>query len=245
MLRSIKSLYGYKILAKDGEIGRVDEFYFDDVAWIIRYLVVDMGTWQMPGRKVLISPASFERPDWESETFSVGLTREKVINSPDIDVDKPVTHQYQIELDEYYGFRGQQWHSSQYFESLPLPGTEDEQKDTTEAEEGENPDLRSTKEVTGYHIEADEEEEVGRLDDFMVDDKDWSIRYLVVDTEEGMPGKMVLIPSDWIRAINWSTERVFVNLSSELIKKSPGYDPSALLSPEYVSRFSDYYARPK
>ena len=55
MLRSMKDLEGYEIRATDGPIGHVEDFYFDDAAWVIRYLVVDTGTW-LSGRKVLISP---------------------------------------------------------------------------------------------------------------------------------------------------------------------------------------------
>src|SRR5687767_2340606 len=55
MLRNIKDLRGYVIRAIDGTIGKVDDFYFDDEDWGIRYLVVDTGSW-LSGRKVLISP---------------------------------------------------------------------------------------------------------------------------------------------------------------------------------------------
>ena len=57
MLRPVKSILNYKILATDGEIGSVQDLYFDDHSWTIRYLVVDTGTW-LPGRQVLISPRS-------------------------------------------------------------------------------------------------------------------------------------------------------------------------------------------
>ena len=43
MLRSILSLRGFSIGAKDGEIGKVHSFLFDDRGWAIRYLVVDTG----------------------------------------------------------------------------------------------------------------------------------------------------------------------------------------------------------
>ena len=45
MLRSVSELTGYSILATDGQIGKVAEFYFDDITWTIRYLVVDTGNW--------------------------------------------------------------------------------------------------------------------------------------------------------------------------------------------------------
>jgi len=44
MLRSINDLRGLTIRATDGEIGSVDQFFFDDERWSIRYLVVNTGT---------------------------------------------------------------------------------------------------------------------------------------------------------------------------------------------------------
>jgi hypothetical protein len=43
MMRSANQLQGYTVLATNGQIGEVHEFYFDDKDWIIRYLVVDTG----------------------------------------------------------------------------------------------------------------------------------------------------------------------------------------------------------
>jgi len=45
MLRSIKQLYGDELKAKDGEIGHIKDFYFDDQNWAVRYVVVDTGSW--------------------------------------------------------------------------------------------------------------------------------------------------------------------------------------------------------
>ena len=53
MLRSISQLYGNKLAASDGEIGHVKDFYFDDHAWAIRYLIVHTGE-SPDARKLLI-----------------------------------------------------------------------------------------------------------------------------------------------------------------------------------------------
>ena len=53
MLRSMKDLENFTISATDGEIGHLKDFYFDDDAWVVRYLVVDAGSW-LSSRKVLI-----------------------------------------------------------------------------------------------------------------------------------------------------------------------------------------------
>lgn len=49
MLRSMNNLEDYAIRATDGTIGHVKDFYFDDQAWVIRYLVVDTNTLRAQG----------------------------------------------------------------------------------------------------------------------------------------------------------------------------------------------------
>jgi len=83
MLRNITELRGYTILATDGHIGTVDDFYFDDEDWTIRYLVVDTGGW-LSGRKVLISPLSLGRPDFPGRLLPVSLTKAQVEHSPEM-----------------------------------------------------------------------------------------------------------------------------------------------------------------
>jgi len=50
MLKKAKTLKGYKLNSRDGEIGSVKEFYFDDRHWTIRYLVADTGDWLTESR---------------------------------------------------------------------------------------------------------------------------------------------------------------------------------------------------
>src|SRR5450432_255726 len=62
MLRSVQDLQGVVVEGVDGQIGRARDFYFDDEAWAIRFLVVDTGAW-LEGRKVLIPQIAIGRPD--------------------------------------------------------------------------------------------------------------------------------------------------------------------------------------
>src|SRR5687767_8958197 len=103
MMRHVKELHGLDIVATDGEIGSVEEFYFDDDRWTIRYLVVDTGMW-LPGRKVLISPISIGRADWNARTLSLSVTRQQVRDSPDADTHKPLSRRYEAEYHRYYGY---------------------------------------------------------------------------------------------------------------------------------------------
>jgi len=99
----MKDLKGLAIEAKDGDIGEVNDFIFDDNAWTVRYLVVDTNRW-LPGRKVLISPVVVCRADWEGKKLPVSLTREQVQNSPDIRVDEGLSAQDEIKYFDYYGW---------------------------------------------------------------------------------------------------------------------------------------------
>lgn len=49
MLTNNVDLKGLVIRATDGELGKVEELYFDDESWAIRYLTVETGGW-LPGR---------------------------------------------------------------------------------------------------------------------------------------------------------------------------------------------------
>src|ERR1700690_440690 len=100
MLRSMKELEDCAIRATDGIIGSVKDVYFDDKAWVIRYLVVDTGSW-LSSRKGLISPIAIGPPDWIGKVLPVSITKEQVKNSPAIDPDKPVSRQHEI---RYLGY---------------------------------------------------------------------------------------------------------------------------------------------
>jgi hypothetical protein len=103
MLRSIKQLYGGKLHASDGEIGHVKEFYFDDQKWVVRYAVVDTGSWLL-GRQVLIAPHAFGMLDQNTAFLLVNLTRQEIEKSPPIESHKPVSRQYEEEYFRYYGW---------------------------------------------------------------------------------------------------------------------------------------------
>ena len=103
--------------------------------------------------------------------------------------------------------------------------------------------LRSTNEVTGYHIEA-ADGEIGHVEDFIVDDETWAIRYLEVDTRNWWPGKKVLVSPQWIDNVSWPDSKVYVHLSRETIKNGPEYIESMPISREFEKRLYGHYGRP-
>lgn len=245
MLRSIKGLKGYSLLASDGEIGKVNDFFFDDVSWTIRYLVADTGGW-LPGRRVLISPVALGRPDWGTQVLPVSLTRQQIENSPDIDTHKPVSRQHEIELSRQFNwpvYWGDPYGAPGALNMFPPPPAQTEGT-IAHPEPTGDPHLQNVKEVLGYNIAA-KDGAVGHLDDLIVDDATWIIRYLVVDTGKWLPDKKVLISSQWVEKTVWAEENIAVNLTRETIRSSPPFDPEAPVNREYEIALYDYYGRPK
>jgi len=245
MLRSMKALMNYGLLATDGKFGAVDDFLFDDDAWTVRYLVANTGGW-LRGRLVLISPAALEQPDYQSHLFPVDLTRDQIEQGPSILSDAPVARQKELELARHYNWP-MYWAIDGLggFGAAPIVTLIGPPQGQARPEEEEgNPHLRSVREVRGYRIHATDGD-IGHVDDFIVDDANWVIRYLVVDTRNWLPGRRVLLACDWIEEVSWLDTRVAVRHSREEIKNSPEYDPSAPVNREYEEVLHDYYGRPK
>jgi len=181
----------------------------------------------LSGRKVLISLAALNKPDWESRTFSVNLTCEQVRNSPDIDTERPVFRQHEVLLHEYYQWP-LYWESSYVgtFGLTPYPlFVEPMPAESSESEKKDDPHLRSTRQVTDYVVHATDSE-IGHVTDFLVDDETWEIHSLVIDTGEWLPGRKALISRERIKSINWADRGVHVDVSRESIKNSPEFDVS-------------------
>ncbi|MEO7048495.1 MAG: PRC-barrel domain-containing protein [Ferruginibacter sp.] len=225
MQRNIKSLIGFAMKATDEEIGKVEEFYFDDKTWSIRYLVVKTGSW-MFGRSVLISPIALQKPDWDRRDFPTILTKEQISNSPDTDIHKPVSRQHEIALYEHYTWQPY-WASGFYAGGLwgVMPAAplfdkriiKDENSTANVQVDNDDLHLRSTNQVTGYHIHSSDGE-IGHVNDFVIDDKTWQILYFVIDTHNWIGGKKVLIAVENIKGVIWEESKVVVNISTAAVK---------------------------
>lgn len=263
MLVSVRDLEDLAIQATDGDIGSVHDFYFDDRSWTIRYLVVDTGSW-LPGRRVLVSPMSVREARWSDRRLSVALTKAQVEGSPDIDTARPISRQHELLFTGYYGL-APYWDGPYRWGAVPDPvtpghaapagdpmvaralereGLENVGPPHLEGrhlrDEHGDADLRSAREVIGHRIEA-ADGEIGHVEDFLVDDRTWAVRYMVIDTRNWWPGKKVLIAPEWIGEMSWPDARVTVNMTRDQIRNAPEYDPSRPLEPEEERRLLDHY----
>ena len=245
MLRSLLSMKGDVLLATNGEIGRCEDFIFDDRHWTVRYMQADTGRW-LPKRKVLISPISLGEPDWESRRLPVQLTKEQIESAPDLDKDAPISALHEIHYFRYFGW-SYYWSGAGAWGryALPQPLAEQPEEELGKHDEREvgHRHLHSAQDVKGYHIDATDGA-IGHVEDLIVDDATWTIRYLVIDTRNWLPGRKVLIPPLWAESMSWTERTVSIDMTRDQIRQSPEYDPSAPVNREYEARLYDYYGRP-
>jgi hypothetical protein len=248
VLTNATRLKGLVVRAVDGELGTVNEFYFDDDTWAIRYLLVDTGGW-LGGREVLISPFSVIAADLLTGRLDVALTKKQVEHSPDIDTHKPVSRQHEAAYLGYYEYPyywggPYLWGPAAYPGGfVPAPRAATEAMAERVRRESSDSHLRSSKAVTGYSIEA-VDGEIGHLDGFVVDDEAWAIRYIEVATRNWWPGKKVLVSPGWIERVSWTDSSVYVGLSRGAIQDGPEYVESAPITREYENRLYFHYGRP-
>ena len=246
LLQKTHKMERYSLLAVDGVIGSVEELYFDEATWAVRYLVVNTGGW-LKGRHVLISPVAVGEVDEEQGTINVELTRDQIENSPPVSANRPVSRQYEVEYYQYYdwtpywvfGPLGGYPMSGTSMATPPTPG----EVETPGTPGKEDTHLHSTAEVNGYAIAA-QDGDIGHVDDFIVDIQYWVIRYLEIDTRNWWPGKHVLVNPDWIEDISWTEHTVSLDLNREAIKGAPGFDHTKEINRDFETRLFRYYGRP-
>jgi hypothetical protein len=249
MLWHASAIDGYAIEASDGDIGTVSDFLFDDVSWLVRWLVVDTGNW-LSGRKVLLPPSVLGQLDAKEQVFAVKLTMQQIKDSPEIDTDRPVSRQMETSVYDYYGW-SPYWGAGFYMGGYgyipggmaesPYLGARRRHEEIAEAQASrDDVHLRSVEAVTGYHIHASDGE-IGHVEDFLIEDADWSVHYLVVDTKNWWPGKKVLVSSRSAGEIDWMDRLVNLDVSRQKIKDSPAYDATMTIDRAYDEKLLTYY----
>ncbi len=214
MERTINGLVGCRMAARDGDVGKVAEVYFDDESWSVRYLVLETDDW-LSGRKVLIAPVALIEDGCKNGAFRVSLTQDQIRHSPGIDTDKPVSRQQEIELYGHYAWKGY-WESGFYAWGL---GTVVDGLPEKGKRLGADLHLRSSLYVTGFHVHGTDGE-LGRIVDFVIDDQTWKVRSLVVDTGHLPGGKKVLVTVDHIMPMQWNDSEVYLDETKTGIEES-------------------------
>jgi len=174
MLHLAQKIAGVTVSGTDGEIGTLEDFYFEEAGWNVRYLLVDTGSW-FNGKRVLLSPSAVQG-DWGRTGVHVNLSRDDVRKSPALDDEA-------------------------------MPDVADERLD-------------SVKTTSGYHIRA-RNGEIGHVDDFLIGQDSWRIRYLLVDTSNWIGGRSVIVSSEAVERVDKEDNQIYVDADRDAIKNAP------------------------
>lgn len=229
MLIEARTLMGFGLECQDGDIGTVTDALVDDRQWSVRYLVADAGGW-LPGRTVLIAPHAVRSVSSSLRRIGITVTRQQIAESPALLSHQPVSRTFEAAYCAHF-----RW---------PLPGGGSDSREPapasardpdhvvdrlTPSSADRMPKLRSARDIIGHHIHASDGE-IGRVEDVIIDDWTWAIRYLVADTQNWWPGAMVMIAPAYIERVRWDERTITVSLTRAAISTSrpddgPSYDP--------------------
>lgn len=256
MIHTFEQIQACVIQAQDGSIGQVSDLLFDDQSWVVRYLVVETGSW-LQSRKVLISPISVLACHWDIATIEVALTRQQVKDSPDIDVHQPVSRQQELSYLSHFGYPMYWggdgiWGAGVYpgglmsgINLVPIPVHSDDQDVSTIENQPEraDPHLRSVASVIGYQIKA-QDGDIGHVAGMLIDHTQWIIRYLVLNTSNWWLGHDLLIPPQWATDIDWASAKVTVPLMRQTIQDAPHYNADLQVTLEQELDIYRHYGQP-
>jgi hypothetical protein len=217
-LHHARELERYTLRARDGDIGRIRDCYFDARTWDMRYLVVEAGDW--PGaRPVVISPEAFAAPIWADHVIPVGLTMDEVEDSPPLETDGPLPAQYESQLREHFGW-------PEYRDDPTRPS-----------------ELHRMNAVMGARLRA-VDGDIGHISGFLFDEVAWTIRFFVADTGNWLSGRRVLLAPAWVKAIDWPDRTLSVDVDREAVRQSPRYEADGIPASDYLADLHFHYRKP-
>ena len=226
MLKSFNQLYGESLYSTDGGIGHVRDFYFDDHQWAVRYVVAETGPW-LKGRLVLISPHAIINSFQEGRGLVVNLTRQQIEQSPPIDSHKLVSRQFEAEYYRYYGWPAY-WDGGEMRGASTLPLASpfnlipEEKIVHVHHHTGVNRHLRSTQALGSYLIQTDEGA-IGHVKDFIIQNKSWAVRNLLVETNHWFSRREITISPRDIKSISYENSMIKVTTPIEGLQEESEY----------------------
>ena len=233
MLETVSNLEHLGIHARDGDIGRVSDVFFDDQTWTVRYLVVRTGGW-LHSRRVLLSPIAILDVDEAARAVSVDLTREEIAGSPPVDTDMPLKRQMELKYRNYFSWPAywvatylDAYHARTYprlaaADEAVRSGARRRQEPALPREPRHNPHLRSAAHITGYDVYTPDgpRAPAGHVRDFIVETDGWSVRSLIVEAQH----RRIAVPREHVHDIDWALSIVHLSVSRDDLVGAPPFE---------------------
>lgn len=210
-MRSTTELKQYRILASNSPIpiGQVQDVYFDDESWTIRFFLVETGTW-LSKRRVLLPVQAIREADWSQHLLRASITQQQIEDSPRIGGTR-FSREHERDCLSHYGYH-------LYWQRLRATAA----PESATAERH----LRSARDVIGYRVLATDGN-VGNLNAILVDDGSWLIRVLLVNITRWTISRNVEVAPEWIKRIDWLGGSMDVDLTREQVRDARRHSGAA------------------
>jgi len=212
MLRTLSKLIRFSVHATDIDIGSVKDFYFDDQSWKVRYILIGFGDW-LHEKDLLISTVAVGRTGLEA--IDTPLSSEQLKNCPSIEIEKGITRKFEELLHEYFSWPF-------YWEEKFIPGSSICSEVSVGGQCGKKVYLWSFIEVKGYSLNTSDGE-AGYIQECIVDDDGWKVRFFVINLRSIFSAKRVLIPPSCIKRISRSVSAFESCISKDKLERAPEY----------------------
>jgi len=223
VLKRLKELQGYVLQAVDGPVSAVSAFYIDERDWAVRFLAVDTGEW-LEGRRVFIALDDLGQPDHDSRVIPVNRRRAELSkHAPPGEASSGAI-------------------GVENLTAIPLLELGDQIGEDLTGEDANPRAVISSSELASYRIEA-RDGDIGRIDDFIVEDSAWNVLYLVVDTGGWTSSRQVVVSPSWITEIDQEDAEVEIDLKKETIANSPALDQDTPIDQNFETRIYDHYRK--
>jgi hypothetical protein len=240
MLWNASVIVGFHVVGSNGAFGTVQDLLLDDRDWTLRWMVVDTGSW-LPGRKVLVPTRVLKKPDPALNNIFIAMTKEEISLCPDVDTDLPVSSDTEQRLYEFFAL--DLLSSPSDARQTRNASTVDQSGGVSEGDyipSSPDPHLRSLNALLGYQLTASDGD-IGHISDFLINDDDWNIRLMVVDTGTWWPGTRVLIPVKTIKSVDWQTSVMLLSVDQAKVRASPVFQPETTVDGAYAETMLTYY----
>lgn len=224
-LRDLSSITGFELYAKGERVGRVQDILLDDTEWGVRFLSIDASEW-LPDRKVLVSVLALRDADWEEQKFTISERKQLLAEHASLGTNDEVSRRFQTDL-------------NRRFKWPPYWG----EGEVRSGEGGQDAHLFSRDELLEYRLLA-LDGDAGQVSGFIVDEDDWTVYYLVIETGADQNPRRVLVSSDWMSRVGREEGVIYSDLSRALVRGAPEYDPAVPVTRDVELDLYDYYGRP-
>lgn len=243
----MKTILGYQMTTTNGETGKVKDLLLDEATWQVRYAEVEFGP-LFSKRRMLVPREKLGKPDADYLTIPAMMSTDELADCPPLEENLPVSRVYEHKLNEHLQLIN--YWDQYYTTPTAIPGITHSIQIKAKPSPGDvvdpseiNTSLRSLRELQDYHVKT-LDGELGHLEDLLMDDGNWSIPFLVVDTHNWIPwSRKVLLRIAWVDSFSYTEREVHVLLTTDMVKASPTYDSSMPVNEVYEKHYYDMKGR--